>query len=352
MTRTKVWTADPSNCQEDNLAEAALLLQQGAVVAFPTETVYGLGADARNSAAVARIFEAKGRPSDNPLIVHIASQTQLEELVLPYSQLVQKLMDAFWPGPLTIVLPVRSNRLSPLVTAQLPTVGVRIPDHPVALSLLRKADCPVAAPSANRSGKPSPTAAEHVISDLTGRIDGVVDGGVTGVGLESTVIEVAEDDTVTILRPGGVTEEELRAAAGDARIKSALTVIDEAAAPRSPGMKYTHYAPDGQLQLVQGEQSSVMAYMQSEVDAARKRGEKTALLVFEENTGLVHADCIASLGSREQLQEGAHRLYAALRYFDQEGIERIWSECCSRQGIGEALMNRLLKAAGNNVFHV
>ena len=352
MIHTKIWTVNASNSQDDEIKEAALLLQQGAVVAFPTETVYGLGADARNSAAVARIFAAKGRPSDNPLIVHIASQMQLDELVLPYSELVQKLMDKFWPGPLTIVLPIKPNKLSPLVTAQLPTVGIRIPDHPVALALLAKANCPVAAPSANRSGKPSPTAADHVITDLADRIDGVVDGGATGVGLESTVIEVAADDTITILRPGGVTEEELQAAAEGATIISALTVTDEAAAPRSPGMKYTHYAPNGQLQLVQGDRAKVLAYMQAEVFAARERGEKAALLVFDENIDQVDADCVASLGSQELLQEGAQRLYAALRYFDQEGVQRIWSECCSRTGIGEALMNRLLKAAGNDIHHV
>ncbi len=340
------------------LQEAARLLGNGAVVAFPTETVYGLGADARNSEAVARIFAAKGRPSDNPLIVHIADKQQLEELVLPYPALAVRLMDAFWPGPLTIVLPVQAGKLSKLVTAGLDTVGIRIPDHPAALSLIRQAGCPVAAPSANRSGKPSPTTAEHVKADLAGRIDGIVDCGSTGVGLESTVVELVTPHTIRILRPGGITEEQIRLVAGDAFIESALTVsepnceqnCDEA--PRSPGMKYAHYAPDGQMQLVDGTAANVAVYINKAVAAARGNGQRTAVLAFDEHLDQFDADVSASLGSIQRLEQGANRLYAALRYFDQEGVEQIWSECCVRSGIGEALMNRMMKAAGNNKIYV
>ncbi|MEI2400620.1 L-threonylcarbamoyladenylate synthase, partial [Paenibacillus phytohabitans] len=196
------------------IAAAAAMLRSGGTVAFPTETVYGLGADARNTPAVEAVFAAKGRPSDNPLIVHIARREELEGLVLEVAPVASALMNAFWPGPLTLVLPVRPGVLSPLVTAGLDTVGVRMPDHPVALALLRAAECPVAAPSANRSGRPSPTLAAHVMEDLAGYIGGVLDGGAAGVGLESTVVQVQPDGTVAVLRPGGITAEQLAAVAG------------------------------------------------------------------------------------------------------------------------------------------
>lgn len=353
MTITKVWRVNEADKQplRAQLQEAASLLGEGGLVAFPTETVYGLGADARRTAAVERIFAAKGRPSDNPLIVHIAHRRQLDELVLPYPQLAATLMDRFWPGPLTIVLPVRPGVLSPLVTAGLPTVGVRIPDHKAALELLELAGCPVAAPSANRSGRPSPTLAEHVLDDLDGRIDGVVDGDATGVGLESTVIELNGEHTIRILRPGGITREELQKAAPDAAVDSA-TVDEPEAAPRSPGMKYTHYAPQGELQLVQGAPEAVIAYIRSQVEAAQQRGEVTGVLAFEERFAAYEADIVVSCGCELELAAAAHRLYAALRRFDAAGAQRIWAESCTEQGIGAALMNRMAKAAGNRIIYV
>ncbi|MGM0883949.1 MAG: L-threonylcarbamoyladenylate synthase [Bacillota bacterium] len=353
MTITKVWRVNEADKQplRPQLQEAANLLGGGGLVAFPTETVYGLGADARSTAAVERIFAAKGRPSDNPLIVHIANRRQLDELVLPYPQLAAALMDRFWPGPLTIVLPARPGALSPLVTAGLPTVGVRIPDHKAALELLELAGCPVAAPSANRSGRPSPTLAEHVLDDLDGRIDGVVDGGATGVGLESTVIELDGDRTIRILRPGGITREELQTAAPDAAVDSASADEPEAV-PRSPGMKYTHYAPQGELQLVQGTPEAVIVYIRSQVEAAQKRGEVTGVLAFEERFAAYGADIVVSCGSESELTDAAHRLYAALRRFDAAGAQRIWAESCTEHGIGAALMNRMAKAAGNRIIYV
>ncbi|MDU2242484.1 MAG: L-threonylcarbamoyladenylate synthase, partial [Paenibacillus sp.] len=202
---------DASEAGEEaaGLKEAAAVLASGGTVAFPTETVYGLGADARNTAAVEEIFAAKGRPSDNPLIVHIADVSQLDGLVTEVNETARRLMEAFWPGPLTLVLPVAEGAVSPRVTAGLSTVGVRMPAHDVALRLIAAAGCPVAAPSANRSGRPSPTLASHVGEDLSGRIDGIVDGGPTGVGLESTVVEAGRDGVVTVLRPGGITAEQL-----------------------------------------------------------------------------------------------------------------------------------------------
>lgn len=357
MIKTKMWrihskdkqvTQQSADCSPAALHEAAQLLREGGLVAFPTETVYGLGADARSSAAVARIFEAKGRPSDNPLIVHIARIDQLDELVLPYPQLAKQLMNSFWPGPLTIVLPARPHTLSPLVTAELPTVGIRMPDHELALELLSLANCPVAAPSANRSGRPSPTLAGHVLDDLAGRIDGLVDGGPTGVGLESTVVEIEGEYTIRILRPGGVTQEALRQAVPDAYIISD-SAEEPAAAPRSPGMKYAHYAPQGELQLVKGSPLKVAAYIRREVAAAQRNGVKTGVLAFEERIGEYNADLVVSCGKETRLDEAAQRLYGNLRRFDAEGIQRIWAECCPEQGIGEALMNRMAKAAGNRI---
>ncbi|WP_424766583.1 L-threonylcarbamoyladenylate synthase [Paenibacillus sp. sgz302251] len=353
MTITKVWRVYEGNDvqRRDKLADAAKLLSNGGLVAFPTETVYGLGADARSTAAVERIFTAKGRPSDNPLIVHIADRRQLEDWVLSYPELAGKLMDRFWPGPLTIVLPVRPNTLSPLVTAGLNTVGVRMPDHRTALELLALAGCPVAAPSANRSGRPSPTEAAHVLEDLDGRMDGIIDDGPTGVGLESTVIELIGEEGIRILRPGGVTQEALQQAAPNALIDSVSIEAPEAA-PRSPGMKYTHYAPQGELELVQGEPEDVVRYIEAQTEAARQRSQVTGVLAFEERLPAYSADKVLSLGSELAPEAAAQRLYAALRDFDSAGAQRIWAECCSEKGIGAALMNRMAKAAGNRIVRV
>jgi L-threonylcarbamoyladenylate synthase len=330
------------------LAHAANALRAGGLVAFPTETVYGLGADARSDQAIAGIFEAKGRPSDNPLIVHIADKVQLDELIGARSPLADKLMELFWPGPLTLVLPAKEGALSPLVTAGLPTVAVRMPDHPVALELLRQAGCPVAAPSANRSGRPSPTTAGHVLEDLAGRIDGLVDGGATGVGLESTVVELEGDGLVRILRPGGITAEELQAALPLAVIVTDDELGDEAT-PRSPGMKYAHYAPQGELTLVSGERESVAAAIQAAVDDGRAAGLSTGVLAFDERASRYAADLVIGMGSETKLEDAAQGLYAALRQFDSAGIQRIWAESPAKAGIGAALLNRMAKASGGRL---
>lgn len=338
-----------------DIEEAGALLAAGGTVAFPTETVYGLGADARNTEAVEQIFAAKGRPSDNPLIVHIADVAQLDDLVLEVSEETRQLMDAFWPGPLTLVLPVKPGAVSARVTAGLSTVAVRMPAHDVALRIIAAARCPVAAPSANRSGRPSPTLASHVGEDLAGAIDGIVDGGPTGVGLESTVAEVGEGGVVTVLRPGGVTREQLACYAASVVLDPALLsgASTDIPAPRSPGMKYTHYAPRGALRIVKGAApEAVAAYIQAELDAATARGEVTGVLAFDEHLPYYRADAVISLGSLSSLDAAAHRLYAALRQFDEDGVTFMLAEACPEEGLGSAVMNRLHKAAGNEVVYI
>lgn len=352
MIVTTYWHVEQGEQRESTqaIAEAASLLRQGETVAFPTETVYGLGADATNTEAVRQIFAAKGRPSDNPLIVHIADATQLSGLVQPDSLTAhhQALMKAFWPGPLTIVLPVLAGSLSPYVTAGLQTVGIRIPDHPVALQLLREAGLPIAAPSANSSGRPSPTWASHVREDLDGRIGGIVDGGATGVGVESTVIQFVEGE-LYVLRPGGVTAEQLQGVLPKMRIHVAEpTEVAAADTPRAPGMKYTHYAPKGYMHIVQGnDYREVSAWIQRDIDAAKARGESTGILTFEERINDYQADLVVACGSLSQPDTIARELYAALRTFDHKGISYIVAEGVSDAGIGSAIMNRLLKAAGH-----
>lgn len=348
---TKEWTVSGTHPGPEAIEAAAALLRDGALVAFPTETVYGLGADATRTEAVARIFSAKGRPSDNPLIVHIADRSQLDDIVLPYGELATRLMEAFWPGPLTIVLPVREGAVSPLVTAGLTTVGVRVPDHPAALALLAAAGCPVAAPSANRSGRPSPTQAHHVREDLGGRIEGLLDAGPTGVGLESTVIQLLGDHHIHILRPGGVTADALKAAAPEATLSAATE--EAPAAPRSPGMKYTHYAPHGLLTLVQGgSREEVAAWINEALRVAKQRGETTGVLTPEEDAPRFAADLVVPCGSLRHPETFAANLYAALRAFDEAGISYILAPTFPTQGIGEAVMNRLTKAAGNRIIQI
>ncbi|MNH98075.1 Threonylcarbamoyl-AMP synthase [compost metagenome] len=352
---TKYWKLQ-EDVESDQLAiaEAAKMLISGQAVAFPTETVYGLGADAANTEAVRRIFTAKGRPSDNPLIVHIADRSQLDGLVAPYDDKLTKLMDAFWPGPMTLVLPVLAGSISPLVTAGLTTVGIRIPDHSAALQFLRAAQCPVAAPSANSSGRPSPTTASHVQEDLDGKIGGIVDGGPTGVGLESTVLQVVGDD-IHILRPGGVTAEQLRAIWAGAvhEPKREDSVFTSMEIPSSPGMKYTHYAPQGQMAIVQGASiQQVAARIQADINEAKYRGETTGILTFEEHQSFYQADLVIACGRLSEPSTIAQGLYAALRRFDEAGIRYIVAESCPETGLGLAIMNRLSKAAGNQLIRI
>lgn len=325
----------------EHIKEAALWIKRGEVVAFPTETVYGLGANALDESAVKKIFEAKGRPSDNPLIVHIAHVDQLDKLVVTIPPVAKKLMDQFWPGPLTIILK-KKEAVAKSVTAGLDTVAIRIPDHPIAIELLKQADVPVAAPSANLSGKPSPTSGEHVYHDLQGRIAGILDGGQTGVGLESTVIDCSNEVPV-LYRPGGVTIEEVEAVIGTIKVDPSLKSAEEA--PLSPGMKYTHYAPNGTFVLVRDPKQIHHFLAEAKAD-----GKRTGVLTTKENATMYEADVVVSCGSRQDLASVANQLYDSLRTFDEKNAEIIFSETFPTENLGIAIMNRLEKAAGGKIL--
>jgi L-threonylcarbamoyladenylate synthase len=335
--QTIVWNVDKSVDNLENnpqIQKAAALIQKGEVVAFPTETVYGLGADATNEEAVAKIFWAKGRPQDNPLIVHIANLQQLHGVVAETSQMARQLMERFWPGPLTLILPAKET-LAKNVTAGLDTVGVRMPAHPVALALIRAAKCPLAAPSANRSGRPSPTEAKHVQIDLNGKIPAILDAGPTGVGVESTVVDARGPQPV-ILRPGGISREAIAECVG----VPVLLAQQSQATPLAPGMKYRHYAPDAKLVLLAPEEI-----------AARLKGPlqgRIGVLTTEENeNNYPQADTVIACGRRSDLSTVAAGLFAALRRFDEAGVDLIYAETFPEEGIGLAIMNRLRKAAAN-----
>ncbi|EUJ32717.1 hypothetical protein MFLO_06389 [Listeria floridensis FSL S10-1187] len=335
---TKLWNIDEG---KEVYQEAAKLLQNGETVAFPTETVYGLGADATNPDAVAKIYQAKGRPSDNPLIVHIADVKQMDEFIADIPEKAQKLMDAFWPGPLTLILPLKPGALAPSVTAGLDTVGVRMPVHPVGLELLRVTGRPIAAPSANRSGRPSPTTARHVEEDLKGLVSAIIDGGSTGVGLESTVVD-ATAAVPLILRPGGVSIEQIEEVIGP--VKSAKNVVKQEETPKAPGMKYTHYAPLAPVYLVQGDAD----FWEKQIERGLDRGDKVGLLLSDELAAKISEPVMKiKIGSKSQMDEIARRLYDGLRLFDHTDTTLILAETYPRDGIGEAIMNRLEKASGN-----
>lgn len=326
---------DPSK-----LDEAAEFLKNGEVVAFPTETVYGLGADATNEEAVKKIFLAKGRPSDNPLIIHISSIGQLEQYVDAVPDVARKVISHFWPGPCTLVL----NKKGPIassVTGGLETIGVRMPAHPVALELIEKAGVPLAAPSANSSGKPSPTTASHVKRDLNGKIKAIVDGGATGVGLESTVLDLTDPKKPTILRPGGVTFEELEAVLGTVWLDTHLS--DETAAPKSPGMKYKHYSPEKPVWVL----PASLKEAEKILNELETKGEKVGLLASDEWLLELESDRRKSysLGKKSKPQQAAARLFSSLRELDDEEVSIITVEPYQKKGIGTAYMNRLEKAA-------
>ncbi|MEH7481960.1 L-threonylcarbamoyladenylate synthase [Neobacillus drentensis] len=343
---TKVWKVDKYVDNLENnpqVVDAANFLRDNEVVALPTETVYGLGGNAESDVAVGKIFAAKGRPSDNPLIIHIAEKKQLSTFVTEVPDKAEVLMDAFWPGPLTIIFKKKEGVLAETATAGLSTVAVRMPDHPVALALLKSCGLPIAAPSANSSGKPSPTKAQHVMDDLNGKIAGVIDGGATGIGVESTVIDCTEAIPV-ILRPGGVTKEQLEAVLGEVRVDAALT--DEAARPKAPGMKYQHYAPNAPLIMVSG----TTKFLQSLVEEKRFEGLRVGVLTTEEQANVYEADVVLACGKRAELTTVAAELYDTLRRFNLEKVDVIYSEVFPNEGVGNAIMNRLQKAAGNKLI--
>lgn len=330
---------------EDETKTAAGILRDGGLVAFPTETVYGLGADGLNPEAVMSIFAAKGRPSDNPLILHISDRRMLERIVAEIPPVAEELMQAFWPGPLTLVFR-KSEAVPSEVSAGLATVAVRMPDHELALRLIRETGRPIAAPSANRSGRPSPTSADHVLQDLDGRIDAVLLGEPSEVGMESTIVDVSGDKPC-LLRPGGLTLEEVRRIAPETTVAGST---GHGEAPRAPGMKYRHYAPDAEVVLLQGDLGQQLAF----IDEAHRKGlhrEPFALMACQEmidvwtgkESGLEMT--LFSLGSRHQDKTLGKNVYAYLREADQAGIRTVFVESFKEENMGRTIMNRLKKAA-------
>lgn len=348
---TKTIKIDLEAIDLTKIKEAAELIRSGELVAFPTETVYGLGADALVPGAAAKIYTAKGRPSDNPLIVHIFRYEDLISIAKEVPSQAKKLSDAFWPGPLTMV--VRKNEKVPYeTTGGMDTVAVRMPDHPVALSLLRESGCLIAAPSANTSGKPSPTEASHVALDMDGTIPMILDGGPVGIGIESTIIDLTEDVPM-ILRPGYITKEMLEEVLGEeVRMDPGIIDPDSKEKPKAPGMKYKHYAPKADLVLVEGEPDKVVESINGLVQERQKNGQKVGIISTDETVSGYQADFVVSIGSREDEELIARHLYKILREFDDWNVDAIYSESFAAQGIGQAIMNRLLKAAGYQVLHV
>lgn len=347
---TKVIDCHLQNFEPSRLTEAADCLKQGGLVAFPTETVYGLGGDGLNADASKKIYEAKGRPSDNPLILHIADEAAMDVLAKNVSEDVRKLMDAFWPGPLTIVVE-KSDIVPKETTGGLDTVAIRMPSHPVALELIRQSGVYIAAPSANRSGRPSPVKAQHVIEDLDGRIEYILDGGDVDIGIESTIVDMT-GDVPMILRPGYITPEMIRDVLGKVEFDPAIMGQDETLRPKAPGMKYTHYAPQGELTIVEGERQNVVAYINDMVKEKRTEGFKVGVLATKESAALYDADVVLSMGSRAEPITVSAKLYSCLRDFDTEGTDYMYSESFAGDSLGNAIMNRLLKAAGHRTIQV
>lgn len=345
--KTKIITVEEENIQEEQLQEAGEILKEGGLVAFPTETVYGLGGDALNRDSSRKIYAAKGRPSDNPLIVHICKWEDIYPIVEKVSEEAEKIARAFWPGPLTMILP-KSQLVPYETTGGLDTVAVRMPSHKVAQKLIAYAGGYVAAPSANLSGKPSPTRAKYVVEDMDGRIDMIIDGGEVGIGLESTIIDLTVSPP-QVLRPGFITQKMLSEVLGQVETDVTILSADSGQAPRAPGMKYRHYAPKGELTIVTGPQDKVVEYINNEAKKAELAGEKTGVIGTQEMLGGYRAQVVKSVGSREDDQSIGKHLYTILREFDDENVTRIYSEAFKTQGFGQAIMNRLLKAAGHNV---
>lgn len=344
---TKIFTIDETKELNNQVKEAGEILKNGGLVAFPTETVYGLGGDAKNKDASKAIYAAKGRPSDNPLIVHIPDVSWVDGIVSEIPEAAKKLADAFWPGPMTLIF--KKNEVIPLeTTGGLDTVAVRLPSHPVVRALMEESGVYIAAPSANTSGRPSPTKAKHVAEDLSGKIDAIIDGGEVNIGLESTIIDVTED-IPTILRPGYISLDDVKAVVGEARMDPGIMSKDSNVRPKAPGMRYRHYAPKGNLIVVNGEKEKVCAYINKQVESAGDLHKKVAVLASSETASMYKNAKVYVIGSLNDEEEIARNLYDVLRQFDEEEMELIFSEAFETPHIGQAIMNRLLKAAGHQV---
>ena len=326
------------------------IIKKGGLVAFPTETVYGLGGDALNPESSKRIYAAKGRPSDNPLIVHIADLEDVKVLTDAFPESGRKLAERFWPGPLTMIVK-KSDAVPKETTGGLDTVAIRFPSHKVAQELIKASGGFIAAPSANLSGKPSPTLAKYVLEDMDGRVDAIIDGGDIPIGLESTIVDLTGVRPV-ILRPGYITKEMLSEVLGE--VETDPTILDATCKerPKAPGMRYRHYAPKGELTIIEGSPEEVVERINEELAKAADAGQKTGVIATAENEGSYRADSVKIIGSRGQEEEIAASLYRILREFDDENVEVIYSESFSEEGFGCAIMNRLLKAAGHKLINL
>lgn len=331
---------------DKTMSEAGEIIRKGGLVAFPTETVYGLGANAYDSGAVKKIYKAKGRPSDNPLIVHVASLDDVKKAAREIPENAKKILDKFAPGPFTLILK-KQPEISDTVTAGLDTVGVRIPYDGTARRFIKAAGVPIAAPSANLSGKPSPTKAEHVIHDMSGRIDAIICGGESSVGVESTIIDMT-GDIPTILRPGGITPEDIISVCGDVRIDGhVLKSVAADEQPKCPGMKYKHYAPDADVTVVEGGRADTESRIAALVKQTKADGKKTGVLAMSD--GDFGADLYINAGKNNK--EFASKLFDALREFDLKGTEVVYVQFCIDDSYGLAVKNRLYKSAGNKVIY-
>ena len=332
----------------EGIKRAGEIIKKGGLVAFPTETVYGLGGDGLNPESSKKIYAAKGRSSDNPLIVHVSNMEDVKDIVKEVPESAFKLANAFWPGPLTMIMN-KNDRVPYETTGGLDTVAIRMPNNKIALALIEASGGYIAAPSANISGRPSPTLAKYCEEDLSGKIEMIIDGGQVGIGLESTIVDLTSEIPM-ILRPGYITAEMLKDVLGEISIDK--TIIDSSSTerPKAPGMKYRHYAPKGELTIIQGDQDKVVSFINSKAKEAKAAGKKVGVIGTDATKGLYEADVVKSVGNREDESTIAHELFKVLREFDDEQIDIMYSESFDDSGIGQAIMNRLLKAAGHNVI--
>jgi len=352
MKKTLVLKVNPQKPETEKMQTAADFLKKGGLVAFPTETVYGLGADALNAEAIRALFEAKKRPLDNPAIVHVENINDVYKLAAQVPPEAEKLMKEFWPGPLTLVFK-HADTVPEVTVAGLNTIAIRMPRHKVALGLIRESNCPIAAPSANLAGKPSPTSAKHVFDDLNGRIDAILDGGSTRIGVESTVLDMSVNPPL-VLRPGGTPFEALKKVIGDMKLHPFVAAekempLDKA---RSPGMRHKHYAPNAKVLLVEGSVVAVTAKIKELIASHRLEACKVGVLATDETVAQYRADVVKSLGSRFNLAAIAQNLFGLLREFDAEGVDVIIAEGVPAEGLGLAVMNRLRKASAYTIIKV
>ena len=348
--RAEVVAMDGEHLNEEAIKKAGQILKDGGLVAFPTETVYGLGGNALDPRASMKIYAAKGRPSDNPLIVHIAELEKLKEITTKIPEGARILAEKYWPGPLTMILP-KADIVPKETTGGLDSVAVRFPSDVIAQELIRAAGGFVAAPSANTSGRPSPTLAQHVEEDLGDAIDMILDGGQVGIGLESTIVDFTEEIPV-VLRPGYISLEMLQKTLGEVRMDKGLLITDNSVHPKAPGMKYRHYAPQADLAIVEGPTEKVISYINQMTEEASKKGLRIGIIAADETAARYKNGVIRSIGSREEEETIAHHLYEVLRDFDGDGVSAIYSEAFYTPKMGQAIMNRLLKAAGHKIIYV